>query len=210
MKLYIQPVRDVFQTNAYFYINEKNNHGCLIDPGAQPELLLNLIEQHDWHIDAILLTHGHFDHTGAVDKLTKTLKIPYYIHQRGPEYLQNSRLNLAMQNHRDSQIIQDPRLLRDKDELILEKSKLNFNIIYTPGHSFDSVTYYDSINEVAFVGDVLYNDGLGIWKFPGGNKNELFDTIEKKLCTLPQDVQYFVGHTKPMNIGQVKNILKNN
>lgn len=79
MKLYLQPVQNVFQTNAYFYINEVNHHGYLIDPGAQAALLLQVIQEHDWHIDAILLTHGHFDHTGAVDQLTKALHIPYYI-----------------------------------------------------------------------------------------------------------------------------------
>ncbi|MGM9891715.1 MBL fold metallo-hydrolase [Limosilactobacillus sp.] len=208
MRLYVQPVRDVFQTNAYFYINEKNNHGCLIDPGAQADLLLRIIKQHGWQIDAILLTHGHFDHTGAVDQLTKALKIPYYIHQRGPEYLQDDDLNLARRNHRRIVIEQHPRLLKDGDQLNLKEADINFAAIYTPGHSFDSITYYDKENAVAFVGDVLYNDGPGIWQFPGGNKAELMKTINEKLCPLPTEVQCFVGHTMPMQISQVRAVMK--
>ena len=208
MRLYVQPVRDVFQTNAYFYINEQNLHGCLIDPGAQAEVLLSAIKERGFHIDAILLTHGHFDHTGAVDQLTKVLKIPYYIHQRGPEYLENDDLNLAKQNNRHIQIDQAPRLLKDDDHLNLEEAGIDFKVLYTPGHSFDSVTYYDEENKVAFVGDVLYNDGPGIWQFPGGNEEELMATIKEKLCPMPTGVQCFVGHTMPMQISQVRHVMK--
>ncbi|MBB1079560.1 MBL fold metallo-hydrolase [Limosilactobacillus sp. STM2_1] len=208
MRLYVQPVRDVFQTNSYFYINEENQHGCLIDPGAQADVLLSSIEKHSFQIDAILLTHGHFDHTGAVDQLTKTLEIPYYIHQRGPEYLKNDDLNLAKQNNRHIQIDQAPRLLKDGDYLNLAEAGIDFKILYTPGHSFDSVTYYDEKNEISFVGDVLYNDGPGIWQFPGGNKEELMTTIKNKLCPMPTGMQCFVGHTMPMQISQVRHVMK--
>ena len=208
MRLYVQPVRDVFQTNAYFYINEQNLHGCLIDPGAQAEVLLSAIKERGFHIDAILLTHGHFDHTGAVDQLTKVLKIPYYIHQRGPEYLENDDLNLAKQNNRHIQIDQAPRLLKDDDHLNLEEAGIDFKVLYTPGHSFDSVTYYDEENKVAFVGDVLYNDGPGIWQFPGGNEEELMATIKEKLCPMPTGVQCFVGHKMPMQISQVRHVME--
>lgn len=204
MKLYVQPVRDVFQTNAYFYINENNGHGYLIDPGAQAELLLYLIKRYHWKIEAILLTHGHFDHVGAVDRLTRSLNIPYFIHRSGTKYLQNNELNLAQQNKRQIQIKQRPQLLQANDVLELEKIGLNLQVLHTPGHSFDSVTYYDEKNKVAFVGDVLYDNSPGIWQFPGGNKNELMATINQKLCALPADVHCFLGHTKPMTIKQVK------
>lgn len=207
MKIFIQPVRDVFQTNAYFYINEETKHGCLIDPGAQPELLLKTIRNQGWHIDKILLTHGHFDHTGAVDQLTKALQIPYYIHERGPEYLLDNDLNLANQNHRQIKIDQAPKLLKDHDHLKLDRAGVNLEILYTPGHSFDSVTYYDAQNRIAFVGDVLYNDGPGIWQFPGGNKKTLLKSLDS-LALLPDEVQCLVGHTMPMRIRQVKFILE--
>lgn len=208
MKLYLQPVQDVFQTNAYFYINETNHHGYLIDPGAQAAQLLQVIQEHNWHIDAILLTHGHFDHTGAVDQLTKALHIPYYIHQRGPEYLGDDNLNLAAQNHRHINIDQQPCLLTDGDQLPASPTGVKLTAIYTPGHSFDSITYYDQQHQLAFVGDVLYNDGPGIWQFPGGDQAQLMQTINDKLCSLPDAVRCFVGHTMPMQISQVRQVMK--
>ena len=207
MQVYMQPVRDIFQTNAYFYINEENDHGCLIDPGAQPQLLMQIAQNHGWKIDAILLTHGHFDHTGAVDTLTKALNIPFYIHVRGPEYLQNDELNLASQHGRHIQIDQKPHLLHDGDCLKLRQSGIVFNILYTPGHSFDSVTYLDAKNQLAFVGDVLYNDGPGIWQFPGRNEQTLKAVIREKIETLPTATHCLVGHTAPMTIKQVQQIV---
>ncbi|MBR2734183.1 MAG: MBL fold metallo-hydrolase, partial [Selenomonadaceae bacterium] len=59
-------VRGIFETNAYFYIDDDTRHGFLIDPGAQADELLKIIGEHDWTIEKILLTHGHFDHIGAV------------------------------------------------------------------------------------------------------------------------------------------------
>lgn len=209
MQLFLQPVRDIFQTNAYFYINEKNNHGCLIDPGAQASLLIQIANDHHWKIDEILLTHGHFDHSGAVDDLTQALDIPFYIHTRGPEYLQNDELNLAKGHNRHLNITQPPRLLKDGGELNLVKSGITFDIIYTPGHSFDSITYFDAKNNLAFVGDVLYNDGPGIWQFPGGNKQQLRNTINQKIEKLPADTHFLVGHTGPMNMKQVQQSMLN-
>jgi len=203
MKLYLQPVRDVFQTNAYFYINETNNHGCLIDPGAQASLLMQIAQNHQWKIEAILLTHGHFDHSGAVDDLTKAWNIPFYIHTRGPEYLQDDELNLAQRHHRHINITRAPYLLQNGDKLQLEKSGINFDILYTPGHSFDSITYFDAKNQIAFVGDVLYNDGPGIWQFPGGDKQQLKESISQKIESLPNQTRFFVGHTGPMDMSQV-------
>jgi len=199
----MQPVRDIFQTNAYFYINEENKHGCLIDPGAQASLLIQIAENHHWKIDDILLTHGHFDHTGAVDDLTKRLDIPFYIYKRGTEYLQNDELNLAQGHGRHINIDRKPCLLQNNDKLLLKNSGITFEILYTPGHSFDSVTYFDAKNKVAFVGDVLYNDGPGIWQFPGGNKKQLKKTINEQIEQLPQETKFLVGHTEPMNMSQI-------
>ena len=71
-------VHDALETYAYFYINEKTKRGWLIDAGAEPQKLLDIIRQNDWKIEAILLTHGHFDHIGAVEKLSTELRTTLY------------------------------------------------------------------------------------------------------------------------------------
>ncbi len=208
MELYIQPVRDVFQTNAYFYINEKTGHGCLIDPGAQPELLLRTIAERGWQIDQILLTHGHFDHTGAVAKLIDALNIPYYLHKDGLKYLQDDTLNLAKKYQRQGNIKATPTLIATETTLNLAQANINLQVYFTPGHSFDSITYYDPTTQIAFVGDLLYNNGPGIWNFPGGDKQQELRSIQEKLCVLPPAVRCFNGHTDPMTIEQVRQIVQ--
>ena len=94
-------VKDVLDVNAYFYISEKTNHGFLIDPGAEASTLIKEIQNNNWVIEKILLTHGHFDHIGAVDQLFNVLNIPYFIHVNGAEYLQNAGYNLSMYFGRD-------------------------------------------------------------------------------------------------------------
>ena len=80
-------VKDVLDANSYFYISEKTNHGFLIDPGAEANTLINEIRNNNWVIEKILLTHGHFDHIGAVDQLFNVLNIPYFIHVNGAEQI---------------------------------------------------------------------------------------------------------------------------
>ena len=63
------PVKGYFEENCFFYIDDETKHGFIIDPGAQADELLEVIRKNGWTIEKILLTHGHFDHTGAVDEL---------------------------------------------------------------------------------------------------------------------------------------------
>lgn len=84
-------------TNAYIYADNETKHGFLIDPGAQAGKLLELIREKGLTIEAILLTHGHFDHIGAVSELQETLKIPVYMGQKGRLYAENPVWNLSAQ-----------------------------------------------------------------------------------------------------------------
>lgn len=82
----ILPVTGMFTTNSYFLIDSETNHGFLIDPGAEANKLLNYINVNNLIIEKILITHGHFDHIGAVKEISEALKIPVYIHEKGEKY----------------------------------------------------------------------------------------------------------------------------
>lgn len=89
------PVTGVFNTNAYFYINDATGHGFLLAPGAEADTLLAVIQQRGFVIEKILLTHGHFDHMGAAAQIQDALSIPICMHERGREYTENPRWNLS-------------------------------------------------------------------------------------------------------------------
>lgn len=88
MNVYKVPVKGYYAVNSYFLIDEDTGHGFLIDPGAQGAALVQIIRSKVWTIEKILLTHGHFDHTGGIEAIRRELNIPVYIHENGATYLE--------------------------------------------------------------------------------------------------------------------------
>ena len=88
-------VHGIFATNSYFYIDDKTLHGFLIDPGAEADKLLKIIDDKNFVIEKILLTHGHFDHIGAAQELRDKLKIPICMQKNGKAYVENPTWNLS-------------------------------------------------------------------------------------------------------------------
>ncbi|MDE6810857.1 MAG: MBL fold metallo-hydrolase, partial [Muribaculaceae bacterium] len=88
-------VEGVFAENTYFYIDSHSKSGFLIDPGAQAGVIYDVIVRNGWHIEKILLTHGHFDHFGAAELLRERLVAPIYIYPEDAGYLKDTHLNLS-------------------------------------------------------------------------------------------------------------------
>lgn len=88
-------VEGAITENTYFYVSQKSGRGVIIDPGAEASKLLKIIHENAWSIEKILITHGHFDHIGAVEEIHKVLKIPYCIHKNGEQYLKDPRYNFS-------------------------------------------------------------------------------------------------------------------
>ena len=204
MFVHKETVNDVIETNTYFYIDEVSKHGWLIDAGAQPEKLLELIKQHDWQIEAILLTHGHFDHIGAVEKISKTLNIPYKIHKAGKLLLEDAGFNLSQYCGRNI-ILKKAEYFADGEEICLsENPQAKLRVIHTPGHTPDSVVFYDAVNNVAFVGDTIFKNSVGNTAFPGGNENILWQSIKNKIFTLPDKTLLYSGHSEETTVAEEK------
>lgn len=198
MQVYPISVYDVIETNTYFYIDKTNNHGFLIDPAAEADKLIKLINDNNWIIEKILITHGHFDHIGAVETIHQKLGIPYFIHKDGKDYLHNPNLNLSSMINKNI-ILNNAQLLEDGYVLFLN-NKAIFNVIHTPGHTPDSIVFYDKQNNIAFVGDTIFKNSIGRTDFPGGNSTQLKNSIETKLLTLPSNTILYSGHTEPTTV----------
>ena len=198
-------VRDVFDTNSYFYIDSKTKHGFLIDPGAEAKKLTSIIEQNDWKIEKILLTHGHFDHTGAVEELHKALKIPYFIHKNGELFLKNTHYNLSQYCERNV-VLNEGKYFDDGDIISLsENPEIKLRVIHTPGHTPDSVVFYDEKNKIAFVGDTIFKMGIGNAGYPGGNAEDLKNSIINKIFKLPAETILYTGHSEETTVATESN-----
>lgn len=194
------PVTGVFTTNAYFYIDDTTCHGFLIDPGAEADTLLSVIRQKELTIEKILLTHGHFDHTGAAAELQQVLSVPICMHEYGRDYAENPVWNLS-QGCGLYILLHDVDYLPDDSVISLANNRaFTLKMRYVPGHTTDSVFYYNANDSVAFVGDSIFKNSFGLTHFPGGDKETLMESVTKRILTLPQETILLSGHSEPTTV----------
>ena len=198
------PVKGYFEENCFFYIDDRTKHGFVIDPGAQAGRLLELIREKGWTIEKILLTHGHFDHTGAVDEIRDALGIPVCAHRRSDEYLLDARENLSALCGPPI-IVRDVEYLNDGDVVSLDADPdFALKVIYVPGHTTDSVMFYSEADHVAFVGDTIFKGSIGNYQYPGGNADDLQRSIIRQIFTLPDKTVLCSGHSEQTTVGAEK------
>jgi len=195
-------VSNIFPVNAYFFVDDATSRGFLIDPGAQADKLLKIIDERGWTIEKILLTHGHFDHIGAVEKIRSELKIPVFMHKNGVQYVKSPRWNLSDQFGLDI-VLDEVNFLDDGAEISLSEN-FSLKLIAAPGHTTDGAIYYSEKNSAAFVGDTIFRGTIGRTDFYGGNSSQLHDTITQKVFALPDDTVLLSGHSEPTTVADEK------
>lgn len=180
------------QTNCYIIIQNKE---CLIfDPGEEEDRVKQLLKKRGLTPLAILLTHAHFDHIGAVDGLRDFYNIPVYLHYLERDWLGRPNLNgsgkyAALPDYR----IKDADVLI-KDEKTLEIGPFKMAILHTPGHSPGSLTFSFEEEGFAIVGDTLFRGSIGRTDLIDGSEPKLLQSIRSSILTLGADTVLFPGH----------------
>lgn len=200
----ITEVGDYPPVNAYFYIDDETRHGFLIDPGADADTLLKIIAEKNFVVEKILITHGHFDHIGAVNEIQHKLKIPVIMHEEGKIYAENPSWNGSIFLS-DYIKLGNVTYLLDGEKISLDENpNFSLEMIHTPGHTLDGVIYYSAKDKVAFVGDTIFKRSYGRVDLPGGNEKILFNSIRTKILTLPAETVLLSGHTPATTVGEEK------
>lgn len=193
----------ILQTNCYLLVN--NEKECIIiDPGEEGDKLLTIIRAQNLKPLAILLTHAHFDHIGAVDSIRNAFHIPVYIHTKESDWLTNSELNGSKTFMMGKLIEQKPADHLINNELTLSIGPFSIDVFETPGHSPGSISYYIKEIDVVFAGDTLFLNSIGRTDLPGGNHKQLINSIEKKLLSLPSNTMVLPGHGEETTIQDEK------
>ncbi|UUZ83415.1 MBL fold metallo-hydrolase [Paenibacillus sp. P26] len=186
------------QTNAYLISRPGENKGIVIDPGMNPKPPLKRVE--DMEIEAILLTHAHFDHIGGVDELRKLKGCPVYLHDAEAEWLTNPKYNgSARWPELGAPIVTEPAEYALDQGQELKLLGLVFKVFHTPGHSPGSVSFL--YGNQLFSGDVLFRLSVGRTDLPGGDQQDLLDSIHDKLFEPPDDTIVYPGHGAKTTIG---------
>lgn len=178
--------------NCYIVGDETSGKGVVIDPGADGDKIIEVIQKENLAIEYILLTHGHFDHIGALDQVKEFTHAKVIIHEEGKAYLSDPSLNLSGAFGDNGFTKNADRFVTDGE--IIEVGNLKFKVIHTPGHTMDGVNYYEENNKVLFSGDSLFQKSIGRTDFPKGDFSLLTTSIKEKLFILPEDIMVYPGH----------------
>lgn len=186
------PVTD-FQQNCSLLWCKDTMTGVLVDPGGEPERILDAVKQQGVTVERILVTHGHLDHAGAVADIAERLGVPiegpeeadsFWIDQLGTHGLQFGMGPLRR--------FTPDRWLHDGDQV--KVGPLTLDVIHCPGHTPGHVVFYHAPSRFAVVGDVLFQGSIGRTDFPRGDHAALIHSIRDKLFPLGDDVTFLPGH----------------
>lgn len=200
MKWYPLPLGPL-QTNCYLLSRDDGN--CLIvDPGEEPEKITQYIDRASLKPVAILLTHAHFDHIGAVDPIREKYGIPVYIHKKEKDWLTDPALNGSHKYFPGHGISAKPaeHLIAAEQEMTI--GGFPIKVFETPGHSPGSVSFYFENGGIVVSGDALFQMSIGRTDLPGGNHAVLLKSIHDKLLTLPEETIVLPGHGPATTIRQ--------
>lgn len=172
----------IYQANCYVLGCKKTKEGVVIDPGDEVPRIVNEISRSQLKIRYILITHGHFDHSGGARELKGITKAPVLIHK-----LDAQDLNFK------------------PDAYLFEGQKIQvgtyiLTIIHTPGHSPGGVSIHAP--GVVFTGDTLFAGSIGRTDFTGGNHRQLIEGVIKKIFPLGDELRVYPGHGPNTTIGK--------
>lgn len=187
------------QTNCY--ILSIDEHCIIFDPGNEPQKIIQYIQTQKVKPLAILLTHAHFDHIGALDAIREQYQIPAYIHEKEAKWIIDPALNGSQRWFPDQLLSLQPAEHIIKGEQELNIGPFQLQLYETPGHSPGSISYYLKEQGLLLAGDVLFLNSVGRTDLLGGNQAQLMQSIEAKLLTLPDDTIVCPGHGPVTTIG---------
>ena len=180
------------ETNCYVVTNEKTLECVVIDPGDESNTILYYIEENRLTCRAIMLTHGHFDHTGAVEAVREETGAAVYMNTRDDcRSISGLPFRYALP---------EGGYCYDDGDIIVEAG-LNFEIIATPGHTPGGVTI--KCEDALFTGDTLFRGSCGRTDLDGGDLDEEMRSI-KKICSLEGEYEIFPGHMDSSTLDREK------
>jgi glyoxylase-like metal-dependent hydrolase (beta-lactamase superfamily II) len=188
------------QENCFLVRREGSDRAVIVDPGEEAPRLLQAIEQWGVTLDAILLTHTHFDHVGAVAPVAKATGAPVYCPELERPVLADIMRYVPWPGFGPFESYEADHLVRDGT--MLELADMSIDVVFTPGHSPGHVTYaIDGETPMLFSGDVLFQGSIGRTDLPGGDHARLLQSIGELLDTYPDQAVVHPGHMGITTLG---------
>jgi hydroxyacylglutathione hydrolase len=185
--------------NTWIARRDGGDRALLIDPGDEPERLQAAIDELGVTVEAILITHCHFDHVGAVAPMARATGAPVYCPKLEVPVLADIMAWVPWPGI-------GPFESYDADETVeggekLELAGMEIDVLFTPGHSPGHVSYSIPAEQALFSGDVLFEGSIGRTDLPGGDMRTLLRSIGELVETLPEETRVLPGHMRAITLG---------
>lgn len=195
----VKYVNGLLTENCFLVINKNINHGFIIDPGMKIDDLISDIKNSNIIIDAIFLTHGHFDHSMKANELSNLYNCDIYANENEKEILESEQYNLSKKFFKPT-IITNVKYLKDNEEITI--SNINIKCILTPGHTKGGMCYMLNKYDIIFTGDTLFKNSFGRYDLYSGSLEEIKNSIINKLFVLNPNMIVYPGHGENTTILQ--------
>ena len=183
--------------NCYILHEEGHDEAVVIEPGGSEEAVWMHISAEGLTLKAILNTHAHADHIGAVDFLREKTGAKFYLHEADAPMLLDARKNLSA--FMGMPIVTKPADVLLKGGEILDICHMKFPVLHTPGHSPGGICYL--MEDRVFSGDTLFAESVGRTDFPGSSAKDLMTSVREQLLVLPDEIKVYCGHGPETTIG---------
>ena len=191
-------------TNCYTVVNTDTRQAVIIDPAANSRFLCDMIENQNYILTGLLLTHGHVDHIGAISGiLEKYPEVKVFCAEEEVEVLRNPNINLSSMFGQSMSFEADVKL---KNNQVIDLIGADMTCIHTPGHTGGGMCFYFRESKLLFSGDTLFRGTWGRTDVPTGKFEDVINSITKKLMVLPDETIVYPGHGKSTMIREEKPI----
>jgi hydroxyacylglutathione hydrolase len=187
------------QENCFIVRREGSSNAVIVDPGEEAPRLLATIEQLGVTLDAILVTHTHFDHIGAVAPVAEATGAPVYCPEIERGVLADIMSFVPWEGFGPFESYEADELLSGGEQLNL--AGLTIEVISTPGHSPGHVTFAIADEQAIFSGDVLFQSSIGRTDLPGGDLDTLLGSIATLVALYPEQTRVHPGHMGLTTLG---------
>ncbi len=187
-------------------ISDEHKNTIIIDPGASFDKIENYIDSNELNLQAVLLTHAHYDHMYSILEI-KDKYNPEVVCGEGEEIiLENDKYNFSTLSIGKKIELSPDKVVKDND--ILKYGDLQFKVLHTPGHTPGGITFY--IDNILIAGDAVFYGSYGRTDFPYSSTEDLIYAIKNKILKYPDDTVIYSGHGRSTTEGfkKIKHYIK--
>ena len=191
-------------TNCYIVADEETKEAMVIDPGGEADKIIEMLDILEVNLKYIYLTHCHGDHIGALKKLKKEKGGKILIHRIESQNITNPEITLSYYIGEEGVELEADSRVDDND--LIHIGNIEFKVLHTPGHTNGSTSLYCQEQDLLFSGDTIFHGTWGRCDLPTGSIEDIMNSINKKIMTLPESTIIYPGHGKSTMVKEEKPI----